>query len=68
VGAPAGIAAGRLLWRVFATNFGVVPVAVVPPLLVGALTVGVIVAANLLAVVPALLAARVQPGRLLRAE
>jgi hypothetical protein len=68
VGAPAGIAVGRLLWRVFATNFGVVPVAVVPPLLVGVLTVGVIIAANVLAVVPALLAARVQPGRLLRAE
>jgi predicted lysophospholipase L1 biosynthesis ABC-type transport system permease subunit len=68
VGVPAGAAVGRLVWRVFATNFGVVPVAVVPPLLVGALAAGVVVAANLLAVVPALLAARVHPGRLLRAE
>jgi ABC-type lipoprotein release transport system permease subunit len=68
VGAPAGIAVGRLLWRVFATNFGVVPVAVVPPLLVGVLVAGVVIAANLLAAVPALLAARVHPGRLLRAE
>ena len=35
VGAPIGIAAGRVLWRVFATNFGVVPVPVVPPLTAG---------------------------------
>ena len=68
VGVPAGVAAGRLLWRVFATNFGVVPVPVVPPMLVGLLAAGVLVAANVLAVVPALLAARVQPGQLLRAE
>ncbi len=33
VGVPAGIAAGKVLWRVFATNFGVVPVPVVHPLL-----------------------------------
>lgn len=68
VGVPAGVAVGRLLWRVFATNFGVVPVPVVPPLLVGLLAAGVVVAANVLAVVPALLATRVHPGQLLRAE
>ena len=27
IGTPIGIAAGKVLWRVFATNFGVVPVA-----------------------------------------
>jgi ABC-type lipoprotein release transport system permease subunit len=68
VGVPAGVAVGRLLWRVFATNFGVVPVAVVPPLLVGLLAAGAVAAANVLAVVPALLAARVRPNQLLRAE
>jgi hypothetical protein len=68
VGAPAGIAAGRVLWRVFATNFGVVPVPVVPALLLAALAAGVLAAANLLAAVPALLAARSHPGQLLRAE
>jgi ABC-type lipoprotein release transport system permease subunit len=68
VGIPTGVALGRLLWRVFATNFGVVPVPVVSPLLVGLLAAGVLVAANVLAVVPALLAARVQPSRLLRNE
>jgi predicted lysophospholipase L1 biosynthesis ABC-type transport system permease subunit len=68
VGAPAGIAAGRVLWRVFATNFGVVPVAVVEPVLIAVLAVGVLAAANLLAAVPALLAARSRPAQLLRAE
>jgi ABC-type lipoprotein release transport system permease subunit len=68
VGAPLGIATGRVLWRVFATNFGVVPVAVVEPVLIAALAVGVLAGANLLAAVPALLAARSQPARLLRAE
>jgi ABC-type antimicrobial peptide transport system permease subunit len=68
VGAPAGIAAGRVLWRVFATNFGVVPVAVVEPVLIAALAAGVLAVANLLAAVPALLAARSRPAQLLRAE
>ena len=68
VGAPVGIATGKVLWRVFATNFGVVPVAVVEPVLIAALAAGVLAAANLLAAVPALLAARSQPARLLRAE
>jgi hypothetical protein len=68
VGAPLGIASGRVLWRVFATNFGVIPVPVVPPLLVVALAAGVLVTANVLAAVPALLAARSHPGELLRAE
>jgi putative ABC transport system permease protein len=68
VGAPIGIAVGRVLWRVFATNFGVVPVAVVEPVLIAALAAGVLAGANLLAAVPALLAARSRPARLLRAE
>jgi hypothetical protein len=68
VGAPIGIAVGRVLWRVFATNFGVVPVAVVEPVLIVALAAGVLAVANLLAAVPALLAARSDPAWLLRAE
>ena len=47
-----------VLWRVFATNFGVVPVAVVEPVLIAVLVAGVLAGANLLAAVPALLAAR----------
>ena len=38
------------------------------PVLIAALAAGVLAAANLLAAVPALLAARSQPARLLRAE
>ena len=67
-GVPLGIAAGKVLWRVFATNFGVVPLTVVDVLLVALLAVGVLVAANVLAFFPALLAARSRPAQLLRAE
>jgi len=42
--------------------------AVAEPLLLAALAVGVLAAANVLAAIPALLAARSQPGRLLRTE
>ena len=67
-GVPLGIAAGKVLWRVFATNFGVVPLAVVEALPVAALAIGVLAAANVLAFFPALLAARSRPAQLLRAE
>ena len=68
VGVPLGVATGQAVWRLFATNFGVVPVPVVQPLLLAALALAVLAAANVLAVVPALLAARSRPGELLRAE
>ena len=67
-GVPLGIAAGRVAWRVFATNFGVVPLTTVNVLLIAALAVGVLAAANVLAFFPALLAARSRPAQLLRAE
>jgi len=67
-GVPVGIAAGKAAWRLFAANFGVIPVEVIRPLLLLALAAGVLLAANLLAAVPALLAARSRPGQLLRAE
>jgi hypothetical protein len=68
VGVPLGIAAGRWAWTSFAASLGVVPVTVVPGL---ALLVGVIAllaAGNLLAAVPASVAARTRPAALLRAE
>ncbi len=67
-GVPLGIAAGKIFWRVFATNFGVVPLTVVEVLPVATLAFGVLVAANILAFFPALLAARSRPAQLLRAE
>ena len=68
IGAPVGVAAGRALWRMFATNFGVVPVEVVEPLPLAALVTGVLVVANLVAAIPALLAARSHPDELLRTQ
>ena len=41
-GVPLGLALGQFVWRAFATNFGVVPVAVVPPLLIAALAAAVL--------------------------
>ncbi len=67
-GVPLGVVAGRLVWREFATSFGVVPVPVVQPLPLAALALAVLATANVLAVVPALLATRSRPGELLRAE
>lgn len=63
---PVGIAVGRLIWRAFAFNLGVVPVEVVPGWLVAALAAGVIVGANVLAALPALTAARLRPSQSLR--
>ena len=68
VGVPVGVAIGRAAWRVFATNFGVVPVPVVPAPALALLALGVLAAANVLAAVPALLAARSHPGQVLRRE
>ena len=67
-GIPLGIAAGRAIWRALAISLGVVPVPVVQAWLIAALAVGALVAANALAAVPAMSAARSRPGQLLRTE
>ena len=59
--------AGRATWDLFASHLGVVPLSVVPVWLIGALALGVIAAANLLAVGPAVAATKAKPGRLLEA-
>jgi hypothetical protein len=67
VGVPLGIAAGQAVWRAFATNLGAVPASVVPAVVILALGLGVLVAANLLALAPAVAAARSKStGQLLR--
>jgi ABC-type antimicrobial peptide transport system permease subunit len=68
VGVPLGIAAGKAAWRLFATSFGVVPVEVVQAVPLVLLAAAALAAANLLAVLPALLAARSRPADQLRAE
>jgi hypothetical protein len=68
VGIPLGVAVGQAVWRAFATNLGAVPVSTVPVEVIAALGVGVLVVANLLALAPAVVAARSKTtGQLLRA-
>jgi ABC-type antimicrobial peptide transport system permease subunit len=69
VGVPLGIVVGRVVWNAFATNLGAVPVSAVPRLTIVALAVGVLVAANALAVIPAVASARRRSvAELLRTE
>ncbi|HEY5990701.1 MAG TPA: FtsX-like permease family protein [Streptosporangiaceae bacterium] len=67
-GVPLGIAAGRAIWRAFAINLGAVAVPAVRDWLIVTLATGILVAANVLAIFPAVSAARSQPGQILRAE
>jgi ABC-type lipoprotein release transport system permease subunit len=68
VGIPLGVAVGQTVWRAFATNLGAVPVSIVPVEVEAALGVGVFVVANVLALAPAVVAARSKTaGQLLRA-
>jgi putative ABC transport system permease protein len=68
VGVPAGIVLGRLAWRTFALNLGVVPIPIVVGWTIGALAVGAVVVGALLAVWPALLAVRSHSATVLREE
>ena len=68
IGVPLGIVIGRATWLAFANNLGAVPVAVVPPSQIALLALGVLIAANLIAVAPALVATRFKPADLLRAS
>jgi ABC-type lipoprotein release transport system permease subunit len=68
IGVPVGIAAGRAVWSAFADNLGVATQPVVAATEIALLVVGTLVVANLLALVPAFLAARERPASLLRSE
>jgi hypothetical protein len=68
IGVPAGIALGRWAWSIVANQFGVRDVTVVPVFVVVLIAVASIVAANVLASVPALVASRTRPAEILRAE
>jgi hypothetical protein len=68
IGGPLGIIGGRLAWRDFAGSLGVVPIVEVPALaLIGGLA-ALVLAGNLLAALPAAVAARTRPGAVLRSE
>src|SRR5207237_7027957 len=68
IGVPLGVAAGRWAWIVFARGIGIVPAPEVPILVLLLLVPGTVLVANLIAVVPGEVAARLRPGRALRAE
>jgi hypothetical protein len=68
VGAPLGIAIGRIAWRAFASGLGVVTVTSTPVAWVIATAVGGAVVAALAAAGPARIAARTKPAVTLRAE
>jgi ABC-type lipoprotein release transport system permease subunit len=68
VGIPLGIGAGRWWWTLFAGRMGIVPDPVVPLALLGALLPAGVLLANLVAAIPARIAARTQPALVLRSE
>jgi predicted lysophospholipase L1 biosynthesis ABC-type transport system permease subunit len=68
VGIPAGAAAGRWAWRLFADQLGIPPEPVVPVLPMALAVPATVVLVNLIAAVPARLAARMQPAPALRSE
>ena len=67
VGLPVGIAAGRQLWTLFANSIDAVPQPTVPASLF-LVAAGVVILANLVAVIPARIAARTPAALVLRAE
>ncbi len=65
---PLGIILGHLLWTNFAEAIHAVPVTSIPPLYVAAVAVGAVVLANVVALVPAQIAARTHTAVLRRGE
>ena len=66
IGVPLGLLAGRAIWLAFANNLGAVPVSIVPVWIICLLVAGVLIVANLIAVIPALVAVRSKTRELLR--
>jgi ABC-type lipoprotein release transport system permease subunit len=67
VGVPAGIVIGRLVWRLFAGNLGVLPVPVVVDWVIAAIAAGTLAVAVALALGPARAAARCPAAQVMRA-
>jgi ABC-type lipoprotein release transport system permease subunit len=68
LGIPAGIIVGRSLWILFANQINVVPTPTVPATTIVLIAVGALVLANLVAAIPARIAARTPTALLLRSE
>lgn len=67
-GVPLGLAAGRTVWTLVANSIGSTTDPVVPTALLALVVVGTLVAANLIAALPARAAARTRPAQILRSE
>ncbi|HEY0936898.1 MAG TPA: FtsX-like permease family protein, partial [Trebonia sp.] len=67
-GIPLGLFTGRIIWRVFATNLGVIPFTVYPGWLLAAIAAGFLLVSLVIAVLPARSAAASPTSQLLRAE
>ncbi len=67
IGIPLGLVFGRSLWSLFADQIGVPPAVDLPLSLLLAVP-ALIVLANLIALLPAMSAARTRPTRALRSE
>ena len=68
LGLPLGIVAGRWGWRLFAQYLAVVPEPIAPAAAVLIVAVAVPTLANVIAAVPAQIAARARPSKVLRTE
>jgi MFS family permease len=68
IGVPLGVILGSVLWRVFADQLGVAPDVSLPVVSLVVAVPATILLANLIAAVPALLAARTHPATVLRSE
>jgi ABC-type antimicrobial peptide transport system permease subunit len=68
IGVPLGIATGRIIWSAFADNLGVDTQPVVTTAKIFGVALGALIVANVLALVPAFVAARARPASLLRSE
>jgi hypothetical protein len=68
VGVPVGAVAGRATWTLVTERLGLPANAIVPGSLLLVVALGALVAANLIAVVPGLLATQTQPATILHTE
>jgi len=68
IGVPVGIAVGRAVWGLFAHSLGVLSVTEVTAWVIVAVAAATVVVANVLAIGPAIVAARSRPASLLRSE
>jgi putative ABC transport system permease protein len=68
LGIPAGILCGRVTWRIFALQLGILPTVVVPLVALAVLIPAGLALAVAVAAVPGESAARARPAEILRSE